>query len=218
MLITESNARYCIDTGPDFRQQMLRAGINHLDAVLYTHSHKDHLAGLDDIRAFNYFSGRPMPLYATEQVQQAIRREFSYAFDPENTYPGLPQIEFHTIGLEPFVVGQKQIIPVQVHHAGMPVLGFRIGDLTYITDANHIDRQELEKIRGSRILVINALRKQPHMSHFSLQEAIAVARAAEATSTYLTHISHQMGLHADVEAELPPGIHLAYDTLSLEIA
>lgn len=217
VLITEDGVQYCIDAGPDFRQQMLRAGVIRLDAILFTHAHKDHVAGLDDVRAFNYFSGKPMPLYATKSVQRAIRREFSYAFDPRNTYPGLPRITFRTIDNAPFSIGKLTILPVRVKHAGMPVLGFRIGDLTYITDANHIPPRELKKISGSRILIINALRKEPHVSHFSLEEAISIARQVRAERTYLTHISHQMGLHAEVESELPSDIRLAFDMLSIEL-
>ncbi|MCS6916884.1 MAG: MBL fold metallo-hydrolase [Chitinophagales bacterium] len=217
LLVTADSVQFCIDSGPDFRQQMLRSRVTHLDALLFTHAHKDHTAGLDDVRAFNYFSGQPMPVYATAAVQEAIRREFSYAFDPGNTYPGLPRIHFHLIENEPFFIGKEKIIPIKVYHAGMPVLGFRMGDVTYITDANYIPTAEMRKIQGSRIFIVNALRHHPHVSHFSLNEALEIARAVQAEQTFLTHISHQMGLHAEVEASLPTGIRLAYDMLTLEL-
>ncbi len=213
VLVEAEGIVFCIDSGPDFRQQMLRARVTRLDAVLYTHAHKDHLAGMDDVRAFNHLTGNPMKLFATRQVQQAIRQEFAYVFDRKNTYPGIPKVTFCTIGKDPFFIGPLRVIPIRVAHAGMPVLGFRIGNFTYITDANYIAPKQMEKIRGSTVLVLNALRKERHVSHFSLSEAIALAQALGVPTTYLTHISHQMGLHAEVEAHLPVGIALAYDGL-----
>lgn len=205
-----------IDSGPDFRQQMLREKVNQLDALIFTHSHKDHIAGLDDIRAFNYIRGQVIDVYADENVQRAIHREFPYIFD-EFKYPGVPEINLYPIGNDPFVAGGEAIIPIEVLHYKMPVKGFRIGDFTYITDANFISDTEREKIKGSKVLVLNALRKEKHLSHFSLQEAIDLARELKVPNTYLTHISHQLGLHTEVEATLPAGVHLAYDGLQVKI-
>ena len=216
-ILVESGATtLVVDTGPDFRYQMLREKVKRLDAVVFTHPHKDHLAGLDDIRAFNFFSRRPMPVYADSLTEEALRRDFYYAFT-DTKYPGIPELELNTITLEPFPVGDIPIIPILAWHLKMPVLGFRFGAFTYITDANRIDEPEKEKIRGSRILVLNALRKQRHISHFNLEEAIALVRELEVPEAYFTHLSHQMGKHAEVDAELPEGIHLGYDGLVLEM-
>jgi phosphoribosyl 1,2-cyclic phosphate phosphodiesterase len=205
-----------VDTTPDFRTQMLRENVKELDAVLFTHPHKDHIAGLDDIKAYNFFQQKPMEVYANELTQEALRREFFYIFT-ENKYPGIPDINLHTITDEPFAIGDITVIPIQVHHLKMPVLGFRFGNFTYITDANHIDDKEKKKIKGSEILVINALRKKEHISHFNLQQAIDLAKELKIPKTYLTHISHQLGLHDEVNKELPPGIQLAWDGLQVEV-
>lgn len=205
-----------IDSGPDFRYQMLRAGVKHLDAVVFTHEHKDHIAGLDDVRAFNYFQQEAMDVYASLRVQDALKREFSYIF-ADYKYPGIPQLNLHTIGDEPFLVGPVKFTPINVLHYRLPVLGFRVKDFTYITDAKTISPAEMEKIKGSKILVINALQKEPHISHFTLNEAIALAQQIGAEKTYLTHISHRLGKHADVSLELPEGIELAYDGLRVEL-
>ncbi len=214
ILVQSPATALVVDTGPDFRYQMLRQKIKHLDAVIFTHPHKDHLAGLDDIRAFNFFSKKPMELYADSLTEEAVRRDFHYAFS-DTKYPGLPELSFNTITLEPFVVGDIPIVPIMVWHMKMPVLGFRFGKFTYITDANRIEEGEKEKIRGSELLVLNALRKQKHIAHFSLEEAIEMAQELKVPVTYFTHISHQLGRHSDIEAELPDGIHLAYDGLEL---
>jgi phosphoribosyl 1,2-cyclic phosphate phosphodiesterase len=214
ILVQSPTTTLVVDTGPDFRYQMLRQKIKHLDAVVFTHPHKDHLAGLDDIRAFNFFSKKPMELYADSLTEEAVRRDFHYAFS-DTKYPGLPELSFNTITLEPFLVGDIPIVPIMVWHMKMPVLGFRFGKFTYITDANRIEEGEKEKIRGSELLVLNALRKQKHISHFSLEEAIEMAQELKVPVTYFTHISHQLGRHSDIEAELPDGIHLAYDGLEL---
>lgn len=214
ILVQSAKTTLVVDTGPDFRYQMLREKVKHLDAVIFTHPHKDHMAGLDDIRAYNYLIKRPMDVYADSLTEEALRRDFYYAFS-DTKYPGIPELNLNTIAQEPFIVGDIPVEPILVWHLKMPVLGFRFGKFTYITDANRIDEQEREKIRGSETLVLNALRRQKHISHFNLEEAIALAQDLKVPSAYFTHISHQLGRHADVEAELPPGIHLAYDGLVL---
>jgi phosphoribosyl 1,2-cyclic phosphate phosphodiesterase len=205
-----------VDAGPDFRAQMLRSNINTLDAILLTHAHKDHMAGLDDVRAYNHFQRRPMHLYADPRTEEAVRRDFYYAFS-DGKYPGTPDIDLFSIGSEPFQVGDIPVTPIEVMHLRMPVLGFRFGDFTYITDANFIEEAELDKIRGSRVLVLNALRKEKHLSHFTLSEAIELATSLDVPQVYFTHISHQLGSHAEVSAELPAGCNLAYDGLTVQI-
>lgn len=208
-------ASIVIDSGPDFRYQMLRAHVNRLDAIVFTHGHKDHIAGLDDIRPYNFFTNKPVAVYATEETQEALRREFSYIFTSP-TYPGIPQIDLHTIdAAKPFSINGLEITPIRVLHYKLEVLGFRIGDFTYITDANYIAPEELAKVKGSKAVVLNALRHEPHISHYTLKEAIEVAKDTGATDTYFTHISHQLGLHDVVDSDLPAGMHLAYDGLVL---
>lgn len=216
ILVESSTTSLVVDSGPDFRYQMLRAGVKKLDAIVFTHPHKDHVAGLDDVRAFNFFLQRPMQVYANEMTQEVIIREFPYAF-ADTRYPGVPEIRLNTIDMEPFIVGDIPITPVLVWHMKMPVLGFRFGKFTYITDANRIDDAEKEKIRGSEVLVLNALRKEKHISHFNLEEAIAMAHELQVPKAYCIHISHQLGRHEDVSKELPPGIELAYDGLTLTL-
>lgn len=206
-----------IDTGPDFRAQMLQGRISQLDAVLFTHEHKDHTAGLDDIRPFNFKQQKDMPIFARKQVLEQIQREFSYVFSA-NKYPGVPQIETVEIDEHPFSIEGVGISPIPVMHYKLPVLGFRIADFTYITDANHIPESSIQLIRGSETVVINALQKTPHISHFTLDEAIEMAEVLGAKNTYFTHISHKLGLHSEVEKELPPGIHLAFDGLELSLS
>lgn len=215
-MIEDKGAAIVIDTGPDFRQQMLRVNAKKLDAVVFTHEHKDHLAGFDDIRAFNYIQRKKMDVYADVRVQEAIRREFPYIFFEEK-YPGVPEIELHTISNKPFSVAGITITPIKVMHYKMPVLGFRVGDFTYITDANFIAEEEKKKISGSKVLVLNALRKESHISHFTFSQAIEMAAELKPQQTYLTHISHQLGLHYEVEKELPADIRLAYDGLVIEV-
>jgi phosphoribosyl 1,2-cyclic phosphate phosphodiesterase len=207
---------FIIDTGPDFRQQILRAGIRHVDAVLFTHEHKDHTAGLDDIRGFNFAQQAAIPLYAREQVINQLKREFAYAFD-EHKYPGVPEIDVYEIDDQPFIVEGIEVIPILVKHYFLDVLGFRFGDFTYITDANFIADEELAKVKGTKVLVINALRKTKHISHFTLDEALEVIENIQPERAYITHISHMMGLHAEVQRELPPHVFLAHDGLSLTI-
>jgi len=205
-----------IDSGPDFRYQMLRENVKQLDAILFTHEHKDHIAGLDDVRAFNFKHDREIDVYAEERVQNSLKNEFSYIFSDSN-YPGLPRVILHHIKEKGMNIQGIDVLPIRVMHYKLPVYGFRIGDFTYITDAKTISEEEKEKIKGTKILVLNALRREDHISHFTLAEAIALAQEIGAEQTYLTHISHQLGLHADVETELPDGVFLAYDSLSLRI-
>ena len=214
ILVESPRTSLVVDTGPDFRYQMLREKVKHLDAVIFTHPHKDHLAGLDDIRAFNFFSKKPIDVYADSLTEEAVRRDFYYAFT-DTRYPGIPELNLNTIATESFMVGDIPVTPIPVWHLKMPVMGFRFGKFTYITDANRIENESREKIRGSEVLVLNALRKAKHISHFSLSEAIAIAQELSIPNTYFTHISHQLGRHADIERELPPGIHLGYDGLVL---
>ena len=205
---------FIIDTGPDFRQQVLRAGIKRLDAVLYTHEHKDHTAGMDDVRGFNYHQQATIPLYARAQVIEQLKREFAYAFG-ENKYPGAPEIDVYEIDGTPFTVQGIAIQPIFVKHYYLDVLGFRFGNFAYVTDANAITPEEQDKLRGLDVLVINALRKTTHVSHFTLAEALEVIADLQPKQAYITHISHQMGLHATVNKELPPNVSLAHDGLVL---
>ena len=206
-----------IDSGPDFRQQVLRERIESLDALIFTHAHKDHTAGMDDVRSFNFKQRRSMPVYGTTDVLDQLKREFSYIF-AAHTYPGVPKVDLHEINNnQNFEVGGVEIIPIQVLHYKLPVLGFRIKDFTYITDANYIAPEEMDKIRGSKVLVLNALQKESHISHYNLEEALKVIEELKPETTYLTHISHRMGLHADVQSELPESVYLAQDGLKLNL-
>ena len=216
VLIEIDGKSIVIDSGPDFRQQMLRANVKSLDAVLFTHSHKDHVAGLDDVRAFNFKQKRAMDVYATEFVQSALKREYEYIFD-KNSYPGIPKINLHTIETSEFEIDKTSILPIEVMHYKLPVLGFRFEDFTYITDAKYITEVEKDKIRGSKVLVLNALRKESHISHFTLEEAIALSEELEIPKTYLTHISHLMGKHDEVTKQLPAGVEIAWDGLCIEL-
>jgi phosphoribosyl 1,2-cyclic phosphate phosphodiesterase len=217
VLIEAKGKQFVVDTGPDFRQQMLRARVKDLEAVLYTHEHKDHVAGIDDVRAFNFFNNKAVQLWATPRVQEGIKREVPYCFDGTD-YPGIPRLELNTIGKGPFEIAGVTFQPIEVMHHKMPVTAFRSGGFTYITDANSISAQELEKARGSKLLVLNALRRETHISHFTLREALAICAELKPEQAYFTHISHQLGKHAEVEKELPEGIHLAYDGLTLELS
>lgn len=212
ILVQSANTTLVVDTGPDFRYQMLKHKVKKLDAVLFTHPHKDHLAGLDDIRAYNFFTRKPVEIYADSLTEEAVRRDFYYAFT-DTKYPGLPELNMNTISTDPFVVGDIPVLPVQVWHLRMPVLGFRFGKFTYITDANKIEEAEKDKVRGSEVVVLNALRKQKHISHFTLEEAIDLVSELKVPEAYFTHLSHQMGRHQLIESELPDGMHLAYDGL-----
>ncbi len=205
-----------VDSGPDFRQQVLRERIKTLDALLFTHEHKDHTAGMDDIRAFNFRQGKAMPLFARPTVIEQLKQEFAYIFT-EHHYPGIPRVELNPISNSAFYFEDIKVIPVEVLHYRLPVYGFRIGDFTYITDANFIAEEELEKVRGSRVIVLNALRQESHISHFTLRQALDLIDRLQPEQAYLTHISHQMGRHAEVDKLLPPNVHLAYDGLKIEI-
>ena len=215
VLIEHNNNTFVIDTGPDFRQQMLRENVKKLDAVIFTHEHKDHIAGLDDVRAFNFLQKKPMDVYATQRVQEAIKREFSYVFSDEK-YPGIPQINLHTINQSDFSIHGTTFTPVEVMHHKLPVKAFRVGNISYITDANFISEKEKEKIKGSEIIIINALRKEEHISHFTFNEAIDLMFELEPKQAYFTHISHQLGVHKEIQNELPDWIQPAYDGLVIE--
>ncbi|MFA5850666.1 MAG: MBL fold metallo-hydrolase [Bacteroidales bacterium] len=221
VLVEHNGLSILIDAGPDFRQQLLRADVCNLDAILLTHEHKDHTGGLDDVRAINYFSKKELPIYCEARVKKSLEQEYAYAFS-EYRYPGAPQFDVRIIDAEPFVIGHDDdiltVTPIRVKHYTLPVLGFRIGDIAYITDANKIDEEEYSKLKNLEVLVINTVRKQRHISHFSLQEAIDVAQRIGAKNSYLTHLSHQIGTHAQLSTELPDGIHAAYDGLLLTLA
>ncbi|MBA4146405.1 MAG: MBL fold metallo-hydrolase [Azospira oryzae] len=205
-----------IDTGPDFRQQMLRERIRHLDAVLFTHAHKDHIAGLDDVRAYNYLQQTDMPLYGRKEALDQVKVEFYYAFEKDK-YPGIPQLRIHEISEESFSVKGLLITPLPVMHMKLPVLGFRIGNFSYITDANFIPEATYEKLKGTEVFVLNALQKEKHPSHFTLEEALQQVKKIGAAKTYFTHISHKLGRHKIIEKELPESVALAYDGLTITL-
>jgi len=215
ILVEDKETVIVVDTGPDFRQQMLRENVQQLDAVVFTHEHKDHIAGLDDVRAFNFKQKKDMEVYATSETQVALKREFYYAF-AENPYPGVPKINLNTIVNEAFNIGGVKLIPINVWHHKMPVKAFRIKNFTYITDANRIDAEEMRKIRGSEVIVINALRKTTHISHFNLSEAIDLLNELKPKKAYLTHISHYLGVHDTIQKELPDFVQIAHDGLVIQ--
>ncbi|MBT6745066.1 MAG: MBL fold metallo-hydrolase [Flavobacteriales bacterium] len=215
IMLEDGDDTFVIDTGPDFRQQMLRENVKNLTAIIYTHEHKDHLGGMDDVRAFNFILKKDINLYATQQVQEAIKNDFHYAF-ADYKYPGVPLVNLVTIDSKPFVINSTKFIPIEVVHHKLPVLGFRIKDFAYITDANYISEKEKQKLKGVKTLVLNALRRKEHISHFTLEEAIDLMNEINPEKGYLTHISHQLGTHADVSKELPSFVELGYDGLRIE--
>lgn len=215
ILISYSNENFVIDAGPDFRYQMLRENVQSLRAVLFTHEHKDHISGLDDVRAFNFKEGRDMQVYCSKRVETALRREFHYVFD-ENKYPGVPLIQLHTISTYPFTLpGDLEVIPIEVMHYKMPVNAYRIKDFAYITDAKTISPAEKEKLKGVKILIVNALRIEEHISHFNLSEALDLINELKPETAYLTHISHLFGTHEEIKALCPPNVHPAFDGLKI---
>ncbi len=216
LMLTIDGKNIVIDTGPDFRQQMLREGVQNLEAVLYTHEHKDHIAGMDDVRAFNYRTQSPMEIYASDLVEIGLKKEFHYVFG-DFKYPGIPQVNLNKIGDEPFTVIGEKVIPINVLHYKLPVKAFRIRDFSYVTDANYIAEEEMEKLKGSKYLVINALRKTEHISHFTLDQALEIIEKIGPKKAYLTHLSHLMGKHEDVVKELPANVEVAFDGLAIDL-
>jgi phosphoribosyl 1,2-cyclic phosphate phosphodiesterase len=210
LLVETAQNTFVIDAGPDFRQQMLNARVKKLDAILLTHEHKDHIAGMDDLRAFNYKSQGAIDIYAEERVQAAVRKEYAYVFS-ENHYPGVPKMELHNIDNLNFTIKGDTITPLRIFHYRLPIFGFRIGDMAYITDANYISEETKEKLFGVKYLVINALRKEKHISHFSLAEALELIREVSPRKAFITHIGHQMGKHEDVNRDMPHNVTLAWD-------
>lgn len=215
LLTTDEGKHILFDIGPDFRQQMLRQKVESLDAIMVTHAHRDHVAGLDDVRSFNYVQHKNMDVYLNAIAKHALMRDYGYIFE-HHEYPGLPEADLHEVDA-PFVAAGVTVVPVKAMHKDLPILAFRVGEMAYITDANHIAPEELEKLKGVKVMVINALRREKHFSHFSLPEALEVIDKVQPERAYLTHISHEMGLHAEVEKTLPQGVFLAYDNLEVEI-
>lgn len=217
LFIVVDGLNYCIDAGPDFREQMLRYRINKLDALLLTHGHRDHIAGFDELRSFNYLQNwEPIDVYASKITQKDLKQQYDYIFSP-NPYPGIPKVTLHTIEKDGFQIGDTQVIPIPVMHHKLQVTGFRIKDFTYITDANFISKESMKKIAGTKVLVLNALRIEKHLSHFNLAEALDIIEEIRPEQAYLTHISHQLGAHEIINNQLPPNVNLAYDGLELII-
>ena len=216
VIVEHNGSLLLIDAGPDFRQQMLREGVSYVDAVLLTHEHKDHTGGLDDVRAINFIRKEPVAIYCEERVMESLRREYSYAFE-EYKYPGAPEFDIKIIDTTPFRINSAQVIPIRAFHYKLPVLGFRIGNIAYITDANYIPDEEFDKLKNLSILVLNTVRRERHISHFSLDEAVEIAKRVNPDQCYLTHLSHQIGIHKDLDASLPDWISPAYDGLSITV-
>ncbi|WP_420323018.1 MBL fold metallo-hydrolase [Flagellimonas sp.] len=217
VLVSWKDYNYVVDCGPDFRQQMLSNPISKLDGILFTHEHSDHTAGIDDIRPF-FFRQGDIPIYAHERVAQSLKKRFDYIFADEDRYPGAPAVQVNLVEKDkPLSLGGIEVIPIEAYHNRLSVFGYRFGDFVYLTDVKRVADGEAKKIEGAKILVINALRKQPHHSHFNLEEAIEFARKVKAEKTYFTHISHLLGFHSEVQKELPENVFLAYDNLQLKI-
>lgn len=217
VLISWKDFNYVIDCGPDFRQQMLTNSVSKLDGILFTHEHADHTAGIDDIRPF-FFRQGDIPIYAHERVVTSLNTRFDYIFADENRYPGAPAVKVNTVIKDkPFDLEGVEVVPIEAYHNRLQVFGYKIGGFAYLTDVKSIEEDQIQKIIGSKILVVNALRKEPHHSHFSLEEALAFAERVGAEKTYFTHISHIMGFHEEVEKQLPKNVFLAYDNLKLKI-
>ncbi|WP_291964924.1 MBL fold metallo-hydrolase [Maribacter sp.] len=217
VLLSWGKYNYVIDCGPDFRQQMLRSNVDHLDGILYTHEHSDHTAGLDDIRPFFFRQGN-IPVFAHNRVVQSLKKRFDYIFQEENKYPGAPTVDINLVkNNEPFLIGDRKVTPINVLHNKLQVFGYRIGDFTYLTDVKTVMPEEIEKIKGSKVIVVSALRIEPHISHFNLEEALRFIKEVNPEKAYLTHISHLLGFHDEVEKMLPNNVHLAYDNLTITI-
>ncbi|MEH6406050.1 MAG: MBL fold metallo-hydrolase [Leeuwenhoekiella sp.] len=217
ILVTDNDKNIVVDCGPDFRQQMLTHNVNHIEALLFTHEHADHTAGLDDIRPFFFRQGN-IPIYAHRRVLGELERRFDYIFETENKYPGAPGVEIHeVVNNKDFKLGQLKITPVNVSHGGLQVFGYRFDDFAYLTDVKTVAPEEVDKLRNLEVIVINALREEPHYSHFNLEEAIAFIKEVKPKKAYFTHISHLLGFHEEVEKKLPENIHLAYDGLVIDI-
>lgn len=217
LIETDQHENILIDIGPDFREQMLRAKVMHLEGILITHAHRDHVGGIDDIRAFNYTQGCKMQVFANQVASDIIHRDYKYIFEPHE-FAGLPEADVHVLsGDEPFFVASQQVVPVKAMHKTMPVLAYRIGDIGYITDANYIAPDQLQKFKGVRLLVVNSLRKQKHFSHYCLSESLQVIEHVSPEVAYLTHMSHEMGLYNEEESLLPPHVHFAYDGLTVKL-
>jgi len=217
VLLSWKDYNYVIDCGPDFRQQMLRQKMSHLNGILYTHEHSDHTAGLDDIRPF-FFKQGDIPIYAHKRVVKSLKKRFGYILNEKDKYPGAPSVHINKVKNNvPFLIGDKEVTPVNVLHNKLQVFGYRVGDFTYLTDVKTIKEKELEKIKGSKIVVVNALRLDPHLSHFNLKEALALIEKVKPEKAYFTHISHLLGFHDEVEKSLPKNVHLAYDNLTITL-
>jgi phosphoribosyl 1,2-cyclic phosphate phosphodiesterase len=216
VLIETESTTVIIDAGPDFREQCLRAGVNKLDALVFTHEHRDHVAGLDDVRPFNFKQSKDMPIYCHPRVAEALRIQFPYIF-ADTQYPGIPKIEIRPIDIKDFTIGDLVFKPIQTLHHKLPVLGFRVGDFCYITDTNYISPEEIDKVRGTQILVLDALHHSEHISHYNLAQSITVAQDIDAAQTYFTHVSHHMGLYNEINDQLPQKMALSHDGLFFEI-
>ena len=217
VLLSWKDYNYVIDCGPDFRQQMLRHNMNHLNGILYTHEHSDHTAGLDDIRPF-FFKQGDIPIYAHKRVVKSLKKRFGYILNEKDKYPGAPSVHIKKVkNNQPFLIGDKEVAPINVLHNKLQVFGYRIGDFTYLTDVKTIKEKEIEKIKGSKVVVVNALRLEPHLSHFNLKEALAFIEKVKPEKAYFTHISHLLGFHDEVEKSLPKNVHLAYDNLTITV-